>query len=104
MLLLLAILLALIFLSWPWAVAVIAAAACCEVALVVAGRHYARRRRPAVGVEELIGRTAEAITALDPDGQVKVNGEIWRGHALRAVPAGTTVRIRAVRELTLEVE
>jgi membrane-bound serine protease (ClpP class) len=104
MLLLLAILLALIFLSWPWAVIVIVAAACCELALIVVGRHYARRRRADVGVEMLIGRTAQALTALDPDGQVKVNGEIWRGHAIRSVPAGTTVRIRAVRELTLEVE
>ena len=104
MLLLLAILLALVFLSWPWAVVVIAAAACCEVGLIAAGRHYARRRRAAVGVESLVGRTAQAITALDPDGQVKVNGEIWRGHALRTVPAGATVHIRAVRELTLEVD
>jgi len=104
MLLLLAILLALIFLSWPWAVVVIVAAAGIELGLILTGRHYARRRRPDVGVEMLVGRTAEAITALDPDGQVRVNGEIWRGHADHAVPAGATVRIRAVRELTLEVE
>jgi membrane-bound serine protease (ClpP class) len=104
MLLLLAILLSLIFLSWPWSVAVIVAAACIEAALIVTGRHYAIHRRPAVGVETLVGKTAEAITALDPDGQVRVNGEIWRGHAENAVAAGATVRIRAVHELTLEVE
>jgi membrane-bound serine protease (ClpP class) len=104
MVLLLAILLALIFLSWPWSVLVIVAAAAFELGLIVTGRHYAIHRRAAVGVETLIGKTAQAITTLDPDGQVKVNGEIWRGHAIHTVPAGTTVRIRAVHELTLEVE
>ena len=35
-------------------------------------------RRPVCdGAEDLIGRTVKASTALNPDGQIKVDGEIW---------------------------
>jgi membrane-bound serine protease (ClpP class) len=104
MLLILALILALIFLPWPWNLAVIAAAACFEVLLAVFGVRYTRRPRVRVGIETLVGATAEAITALDPDGQVKVNGEIWEAHSDPGVQAGASVRITGVRGLTLHVE
>jgi membrane-bound serine protease (ClpP class) len=62
------------------------------------------RRRARVGVETLIGTSAMVITPLVPDGQVKVNGEIWQAHSQREVRVGEAVLIRAVNGLTLEVE
>lgn len=34
-------------------------------------------RRPRVGPQAIVGRTAETLTPLNPSGQIKVNGEIW---------------------------
>lgn len=104
MILLLALVLALVFLPWPWGLAVIAGAASCEIAIVVFGIRYTRRRRSTVGVDRLIGASAEVVTALAPTGQVRLDGEIWRAHAEAGVQVGDTVRIRSVDGLTLEVE
>lgn len=104
MLLILALVLALIFVPWPWNFAVIMIAAACEASIVVLGIRYSRLRRTRVGVETLIGTTAFVISPLGPTGQVKVNGEIWQAHSEREAPVGETVLIRAVNGLTLEVE
>jgi membrane protein implicated in regulation of membrane protease activity len=41
---------------------------------------------------------------LRPDGQVRIDGEIWRARCERGCDAGATVVVRAVDGLTLEVE
>ena len=102
-LLVVAVVLAFIFLSWPWNFVVIAGAALGEVAEAVVGIRYTRRRRAAVGVETLVGANASVISPLTPDGQVKVNGEIWEAHSKREARVGQTVQITAVNGLTLEV-
>ena len=104
MLLILALVLALVFLPWPWNFAVIVIAAVCEVSVAVFGIRYSRRRRARVGVETLIGASAFVVTPLVPDGQVKVNGEIWEAHSEREAQTGEKVRITAVDGLTLDVE
>jgi membrane-bound serine protease (ClpP class) len=104
MLLIPAFILALIFLPWPANLAVIIVAGLCELSLMTVGVRYSRRRRAAVGAETLIGMTAETVTALAPEGKVKLNGEIWDARASRSVATGVTVHVRAVRGLTLEVE
>ena len=104
MVLIVTIILALVFLELPWNAAAIAAAAGWEVSGALLSIRYSRRGRAQVGVETLVGRTASVITALLPDGQVKVNGEIWRAHSEHDVPVGAIVLIRAVNGMTLEVE
>jgi membrane-bound serine protease (ClpP class) len=104
MLLVLVLILALLFLPLPWSVIVIALAALLEVSLWFFGVRYSRRRRAQVGVQTMIGSTGEAITALTPDGQVKVDGEIWDAHAAAGARAGDPVTVTAVHGLTLEVE
>jgi len=52
----------------------------------------------------MIGTLAEAITPLAPDGQVKVDGEIWQAHSADGAGAGDHVRITGVKGLTLQVE
>jgi membrane-bound ClpP family serine protease len=55
-------------------------------------------------VETLVGASARVISPLAPDGQVKVNGEIWQAHSKREARVGELVRIMAVDRLTLDVE
>ena len=104
MLLILALILALVFLPAPWAVLVIAMAAVLELCLWFFGIRYSRRRRAQVGVQTMIGTVGEAITSLTPDGQVKVDGEIWKAHGSAEIRAGDAIRITGIDGLTLEVE
>lgn len=104
MILIITLILALIFLSWPWNLVVIAAAVVFEATLAVVGIRYTRRRRAQVGVQTLLGQSAQVITPLAPLGQVKVDGVIWQARAEQTVEVGATVRIARVDGLVLEVE
>ncbi len=54
----------------------------------------AQRRQPATGAEALIGRRAEVRSALEPAGQVLLNGELWQAQiAEGAAPAGAQVEV-----------
>ena len=58
------------------------------------------------GSEELVGSLAEARTALDPEGQVWIEGALWRarvGDGDGSVRLGDRVRVDAVEGLTLVV-
>ena len=104
MLLILVLILALIFLPMPWSLLVIALAAVLELCLWFFGIRYSRRRKAQVGVQTMIGMVGEAITALAPEGQVKVDGEIWQARSPDGARAGDTVRVTKVDGLMLEVE
>jgi membrane protein implicated in regulation of membrane protease activity len=56
-----------------------------------------------VGVEALVGKVGVATSELWPEGQVKVDGEIWRARCDGGCNAGTKVVIRSVDGLTLVV-
>jgi membrane-bound serine protease (ClpP class) len=52
----------------------------------------------------MVGQTGVVRTALDPEGQVQVDGELWKAVTLDGpVAAGESVRITAVDGLTLTV-
>ena len=104
MIIIITLILALIFLPWPWDLVAILAAAVFEVSLAVFGIGYSRRRRAQVGVQTMVGTLGEALTTLAPRGQVKVDGEIWEARAEHGARAGDTVRVKRVDGLTLEVE
>jgi membrane-bound serine protease (ClpP class) len=58
------------------------------------------------GHEELVGASAEARTSLDPDGQVWVEGALWRARLVGnsgPLRPGDRVTIEAVEGLTLAV-
>jgi membrane-bound serine protease (ClpP class) len=57
-----------------------------------------------MGGDAMIGLTAVAAQALAPSGQVLVNGEIWQAESSSPAAAGETVRVRALRDLTLLVD
>ncbi len=61
------------------------------------------RRRPLLGVSGLVGQIGVARGALAPDGQVSVQGEVWRAVADRPLADGTPVTVVDVQGLTLRV-
>jgi membrane-bound serine protease (ClpP class) len=70
-------------------------------ALTVGVRAF--RRRPQLGVSGLIGQAGVALGALGPEGQVTVQGEIWRAVADRPLADGARIRVVDVQGLTLRV-
>jgi membrane protein implicated in regulation of membrane protease activity len=55
---------------------------------------------------ELIGHRGLAVEEIAPKGYVRVRGELWMAEVARgaaAVPAGSPVRVQAVRGNTLQV-
>lgn len=57
------------------------------------------------GPEALVGLTAEAVTPLNPFGQVKINGEIWSAISQNGttIPSQQKVRVLKVHGNTLYV-
>jgi membrane-bound serine protease (ClpP class) len=89
--------------SWAVILPTVGASAGLVIWAVSAGVR-AMRRPPTTGVAGMIGQRAVVRAALDPEGQVQLDGEIWRAVAEDApVPAGETVRVTGVDGLTLRV-
>jgi membrane-bound serine protease (ClpP class) len=65
----------------------------------------ALRAKPVTGVEAMAGEIGESLEALNPDGTVRVHGEIWRAISTgAAIAPGEKVRVVGIRDLTLLVE
>ena len=60
-----------------WLIVLIAVFIVAFIALIVHRGIRAHRRQAATGREDLVGKTAEAKTALKPKGVVTVEGERW---------------------------
>lgn len=91
-------------LGWAgWALTVAAVAFFFLLAMPTVAR--VRFSAPALGREGLIGKTGEAVTALDPDGVVEVDGGRWQASAHRAagLGRGDSIRVTGVEGVTLEV-
>jgi len=101
---LIALVLAIFVLPSPWGVITLVVALAIDLVEVGVGLWYSKRRRASVGTETLVGATGVALDELLPEGQVRVNGEIWRARCEAGCDAGASVVVRAVNGLTLEVE
>jgi membrane-bound serine protease (ClpP class) len=89
--------------SWAVILPTVGATAGLVVWAVSAGLR-AMMRPPTTGAAGMIGQRAVVRAALDPEGQVQLDGELWRAVAEDApVPAGETVRVTGVDGLTLRV-
>lgn len=66
----------------------------------------ARRRKPEAGREELVGAVGKVVEELDPEGVIKVRGELWKAVSRDGgrIPVGERVKVVEVRGLTLIVE
>lgn len=104
MIFLTALLLAIFVLPHPWGLVAVVVGAIVEIAETGLFLWWSQRRRASVGVEMLEGKTGVAVSHLWPEGQVKIDGEIWKARCEGGVERGTRVVVRSVDGLTLEVE
>ena len=65
----------------------------------------AQRLKPASGNNALIGSIGEAINEINPEGMVKVNGEMWNAISIEGkINPGDNIIIKEIKNLTLYVE
>jgi membrane-bound serine protease (ClpP class) len=98
-----AIILALVFLAWPWNLVVILGGLAVETVELAWGLSLARRWKPQTGAEAMIGEEAEVVVACRPLGEVRVRGELWRARCDEGADVGESVRIERLDGLTLVV-
>ncbi|HSB38113.1 MAG TPA: NfeD family protein [Gaiellaceae bacterium] len=98
-----AIVLALLFFPWPWNLVVILGGLAIETGELAWGLRLARRWRPATGAEAMIGRHAEVVSPCRPDGQVRIQGELWQARCAAGADVEDTVRVDRLDGLTLVV-
>ena len=98
-----ALILAILFVPWPWNVLVILAGLGVETGEVIWGLRLARRWKPKTGAEAMIGREAEVVSPCRPLGQVRVHGELWQASCAEGADPGERVRIDRIDGLTLIV-
>jgi membrane protein implicated in regulation of membrane protease activity len=101
---LIALLLAILFLPSPWGLILVLVAGAIDLTEIGIGLWWSRRRKATVGAAALVGTTGVAVDDLWPEGQVKVNGELWRARCVGGCDSGTSVVVRGIDGLTLEVE
>ena len=82
--------------------ALIAGGALIEIAEIAVWLRW-RKVAPRSGVETMVGMTGVALTDCDPEGQIKVKGQIWNARCVDGAIAGATVRVTAVNGLLLDV-
>jgi len=64
----------------------------------------AQSRKPTTGVEGIIGEIGETISNLEPDGQIRVHGELWNAESLDGfISQGTKVKVDQISNLKLKV-
>ncbi len=104
MLFTIALLLAIFVLPSPWGLVAVGVGATLDIAETGLFIWWSKRRRAAVGVDTLVGKIGVASSDLLPEGQVKLDGEIWRARCAGGCNVGTKVVVRAVEGLTLVVD
>jgi membrane protein implicated in regulation of membrane protease activity len=103
-LLVLAIYAAIFLLPTAWGIAAIAAGLVIEVGEAAFWVRVSKRRRPAIGVEALVGATGTVVEDCRPRGRVRVAGEVWRAVCPAGADTGAEVVVERVEgDLTLLV-
>jgi membrane-bound serine protease (ClpP class) len=89
----------------PWALIVPVALASGLFSFFVVGMAIKARARPVVtGAEEMIGAHGEILDDMEHEGWARVHSEQWRVRSRVPLKRGSTVRVRARHDLTLDVE
>jgi len=64
----------------------------------------AQNRKPTTGIEGIIGEIGETISSLEPEGQIRVHGELWNAESLEgSITKGTKVKVTQISNLKLMV-
>jgi membrane-bound serine protease (ClpP class) len=88
----------------PWVALAVSAAFGSITVFLVRLAVRARRLKSRLGPSALVGSQARAMEALNPEGHVLVEGEIWRAVASEPVPAGAPLRVIGLDKYLLHVE
>lgn len=104
MLVVIALLLAVFVLPSPWGLVAVVVGAVLELAETGLFIWWSKRRKATVGVDSLVGKVGVASSALWPEGQVKITGELWQARCAGGCDTGTHVVVRAVEGLMLVVD
>ena len=65
----------------------------------------AQRRKPTTGIEGFTGETGDVLETLEPEGIVRVHGEIWNAESLSGtIQKGNRIRVVRINGLKLLVE
>ena len=93
---------AFLFLDPPWTWVVIGCLVAIDVMQVIVWWRW-RGRRSIAGAEGLLGAHGVVVTALDPEGQVKAKGQIWKARAESNVRRGEKVEVVSVDGIQVTV-
>ncbi len=104
MLVLIGILLAIFVIPWPWGILAVIIGGLLDIVESYFFMRWSRRRKATTGAETLVGQTAVASSALRPEGQVRIAGELWAARSSAGADAGDEVVVRGVEGLTLLVD
>lgn len=104
MLFVIAVILAVFVVPSPWGVVLVGVAAVIEIGETFFWIWLSQRHRVKMGAETLIGARAEVVSPCTPEGQVRVQGELWRARCRGGVEVGDMVRVVERDGLTLLVE
>lgn len=99
-----AVLLAIFVIPRPWGLVLVAVAAFVEIGETFFWVWLSKRRRVQVGAETLIGAVADVVSPCRPEGQVRLDGELWGARCEAGADPGEKVRVAGRRGLTLLVE
>jgi membrane-bound serine protease (ClpP class) len=98
-----AIIAAVFWLPSPWGILAIIGALVVELAEIGLFVWYSKRRRATTGAEGLVGAVGVAVTTCDPDGQIRVEGELWNAICDEGARPGDRVVVQRLEGLTLIV-
>ena len=88
----------------PWSIIVIAIILIAFLIFAIIYGIRAHRQQVSAGREELVGKTAEATTAMEPKGTVFIQGERWAAILDKGrIESGEEVTITKVEGLKLRV-
>jgi membrane-bound serine protease (ClpP class) len=95
-LLVLAIVAAVVWRPTTWGILAVIGAALLELAEIGLYVWYSKRRRVTTGAEGLAGSVGVAVTACRPEGQVRVDGELWNAVCAQGAEPGDRVVVERV--------
>ena len=94
--------LAYFFLEGTWRIVVIVGLLLSDVVEIAIWLKW-RKRKAITGAEAMVGMSGVALSDLSPEGQVKVQGQIWKAVADENLEQGQTVEVTEVEGLRLRV-
>ena len=93
-----------LFVFFPWTIALpIAVVLGIGTAAIVYHGARALRQPVVTGKAAMIGGAGEAVSDLNPEGLVRIGGELWVAEALEPVSQGTRVQILEVQGAKIKV-